>query len=104
MRPILTLAIAALMSFAATQWTGGASAWAASDDLVVKESPHDVPTTLDRLQAVLEDKGITIFARVDHAAGAAKVGEERFSIADREKVFQTMGGALDNLTGAALKP
>jgi uncharacterized protein (DUF302 family) len=30
--------------------------------------------TLDRLEAMLKAKGITVFARIDHAAGAAAVG------------------------------
>ncbi len=42
--------------------------------LVVKQSPHSVSKTLDRLTAVMQKKGITIFARVNHAAGAKKVG------------------------------
>ena len=31
-------------------------------------------TTLDRLEKIVRGKGFTVFARVDHAAGAAKVG------------------------------
>lgn len=46
----------------------------ADDDMVVKRSPHTVAETLDRLQAVLEDKGITVFLRVDHAENAEKAG------------------------------
>lgn len=42
--------------------------------LVVKQSPHSVTKTLDRLTAVMQKKGITIFARVDHAAGTKKIG------------------------------
>jgi len=42
--------------------------------LVVKQSPHSVAKTLDRLTAVMQKKGLTIFARVDHAAGAKKAG------------------------------
>jgi len=38
------------------------------------KSPHSVAKTLDRLEAVLKKKGITIFARVDHGAGAENVG------------------------------
>ena len=49
------------------------SAAQAGDDLIVKESPHSVPKTLDRLSVILEKKGITVFARIDHAAGAKKV-------------------------------
>ncbi len=48
----------------------------ASDDLVVKQSKYSVAETLDRLTKILKSKGITIFARVNHAAGAKKVGME----------------------------
>lgn len=44
--------------------------------LIVKASPHSVAKTLDRLTAVMQKKGITIFARVNHAGGAKKVGME----------------------------
>lgn len=40
------------------------------------ESAHDVKTTADRLEAILQDKGMTVFARIDHAAGAKKVEQE----------------------------
>ncbi|MDH3741185.1 MAG: DUF302 domain-containing protein [Hyphomicrobiales bacterium] len=40
------------------------------------ESPYTVTVTLDRLTGVMEAKGITIFARIDHAAGAKSIGEE----------------------------
>lgn len=46
----------------------------ANDSLSSTKSAHDVVTTADRLEAVLKEKGMTIFARIDHAAGAAKVG------------------------------
>jgi uncharacterized protein (DUF302 family) len=42
--------------------------------LVTLPSAHDFGTTLARLVAVLEARGITIFARIDHAAGAADLG------------------------------
>ncbi len=37
-------------------------------------SPYLVPETLARLEAVLKEKGLAIFARVDHSGEAAKVG------------------------------
>ena len=40
------------------------------------KSSHDVTTTADRLEKVLKEKGMTIFARIDHAAGAKKVDKE----------------------------
>ena len=45
-----------------------------ADGLITLRSAHDFPTTLDRLLNVLEAKGVTVFARIDHAAGAASVG------------------------------
>ena len=150
----MRVTIAMLLGFLAFAAT---FAPAQADALVVKASPHDVATTLDRLTKVLESKGITVFARIDHAAGAAKVEAElrptsvlifgnpklgtplmqsnqligldlplkalawqdgdgkvwlaytnagelkaRYAINDRDKLFQTMAGALDGLTNAAL--
>jgi uncharacterized protein (DUF302 family) len=45
----------------------------AENGLVTLPSAHDFGTTLARLAAALEARGITIFARIDHAAGAADV-------------------------------
>jgi uncharacterized protein (DUF302 family) len=44
------------------------------DGLVTLASTHSVKETLDRLAASLTARGITVFARIDHAAGAAAVG------------------------------
>jgi len=48
----------------------------AQEGLVSIDSPHSVAVTMDKLQAALESKGMTIFKRVDHAQGAAKVDLE----------------------------
>lgn len=47
----------------------------AADGLLALKSPHAAKDTADRLETVLKQKGMTIFARVDHAAGAAKIGK-----------------------------
>ena len=39
-------------------------------------SRYSVPESLVRLEAILKEKGLTIFARVDHSGEAAKVGME----------------------------
>lgn len=49
-------------------------AQANAEALIKKASPYTVTKTLDRLTKILKSKGLTIFARVDHAAGAEKVG------------------------------
>lgn len=48
----------------------------AADGMVTVESPHDVAKTMDKLVAVLESKGMNVFARINHAEGAKKVGME----------------------------
>ncbi len=45
----------------------------AGNGLITVQSSYSVPMTLDRLTEILQSKGLTIFARIDHAAGAAKV-------------------------------
>jgi uncharacterized protein (DUF302 family)/uncharacterized membrane protein YidH (DUF202 family) len=44
------------------------------DGIISKPSQYSVPQTLDRLEALLKTKGITIFARIDHSGEAEKVG------------------------------
>jgi len=44
------------------------------DGLTTVPSQHDVKVTIDRLEVAAKAKGMTIFARIDHAAGAASVG------------------------------
>ena len=44
--------------------------------LVVASSPHDVSSTVARAEAALRTRGVTLFAAVDHAAGAREAGLE----------------------------
>lgn len=37
-------------------------------------SPYSVSETLNRIEAVLKEKGLTIFCRIDHSGEAEKVG------------------------------
>lgn len=46
----------------------------ASDGLTTLESHFGPKETLDRLEDDVKAKGLTVFARIDHAAGAAAVG------------------------------
>lgn len=47
----------------------------AADGLIAVKSPHDVKGTLDRFEAAAKGRGLNIFLRVDHAAGAQKIGK-----------------------------
>lgn len=53
-----------------------ASASGGLAEMVTKTSPHSVQETMDRLEAAVGGAGATVFARVDHGAGAASVDME----------------------------
>ncbi|MCP4875073.1 MAG: DUF302 domain-containing protein [Gammaproteobacteria bacterium] len=63
---ILTLIISGL--FASTAFAG--------EGMISVKSAHPVAQTADRLENILNSKGMTVFTRINHAAGAAKVGKE----------------------------
>lgn len=44
------------------------------DGLTTLQSSFGAKETMDRLAAAVTAKGLTVFARIDHAAGAATVG------------------------------
>jgi uncharacterized protein (DUF302 family) len=44
------------------------------DGLITIRSSHGPEETMNRLEAAVRTKGMTVFARVDHAAGAATAG------------------------------
>jgi uncharacterized protein (DUF302 family) len=47
-----------------------------ADGLIRTNSSHSVKDTIDRLESAATAAGLHVFARVDHAAGAAQVGLE----------------------------
>jgi uncharacterized protein (DUF302 family) len=52
-------------------WGGFAMA---TEGLTTVPSSFEPKTTMDRLEAEVKAKGLTVFARIDHAAGAAQAG------------------------------
>lgn len=46
------------------------------EGLITQRSNHTAKETADRLAQKIADKGVTVVARIDHAAAAAKVGLE----------------------------
>lgn len=63
---------------------GGARAPSELAPLTTARSPHGVVDTVERLLAALESRGITVFARVDHAGAAREVG---LKLADEQVVI-----------------
>jgi uncharacterized protein (DUF302 family) len=52
----------------------GSSAFAA-DGLVAMKSPYSAKDAMNRVEEIVKQRGLTVFARIDHAAGAAKIGK-----------------------------
>ena len=48
----------------------------AAEGLVTVRSPHSPAATASRLEAAIKQRGLTLFARIDHAAGASSVGKK----------------------------
>ncbi len=71
-RPIRRRAFLTMMAVAALTSLCPASA---ADGLIAVKSPRAPAETMNRLESVVKQRGLTIFARIDHAAGAAKVGK-----------------------------
>jgi uncharacterized protein (DUF302 family) len=47
----------------------------ATDGLIAIKSAHSAKETMNRLEAQVKAKGLNVFARIDHAAGAKKIGK-----------------------------
>ena len=66
MKTVLSM-VAMVLVLAAPSW--------GVEGLVSVKSPYPVSKTLERLQATIQQQGMTVFARIDHAQGAAAVGK-----------------------------
>lgn len=47
----------------------------AAEGLLMVKSPYGPEETMDRLETEVKDRGLNVFARIDHAAGAARIGK-----------------------------
>jgi uncharacterized protein (DUF302 family) len=47
----------------------------AADGLVEVKSSRSAKDTMSRLEDLVKQRGLTVFARIDHAAGAARIGK-----------------------------
>ena len=69
----LRSALSALVISLPVMLGAAAASTAGEENLIIKPSPHDVPTTVQRLQAAASSRGATA-ATVDHAAAAEAHG------------------------------
>lgn len=61
-----------LLAVAMTLWVGVV---AAAVGLVAVKSPNSAKDRMTRLEDAATKRGLTVFARIDHAAGAARIGK-----------------------------
>ena len=47
----------------------------AADGLIALKSSYSAKDTMNRFEDIAKQRGLNIFARIDHAAGAAKAGK-----------------------------
>ena len=48
----------------------------AADGLTTLKSPRDAKATMDKFEDLVKQRGLTVFARIDHAAAAARVDKK----------------------------
>jgi uncharacterized protein (DUF302 family) len=48
----------------------------AGNGIISKKSSFNVKTTTNRLEKILKNKGMTVFIKIDHSAGAVKAGKK----------------------------
>lgn len=71
----MTIFRAAVSVVLVTLLAGLSLAAQAADGLIAVKSPHSVADTATRFVTVLQARGLKLFARVDHAAGAASINQ-----------------------------
>lgn len=64
------LAATALTAFATLSTLASAA-----DGLIEVKSPHSAKDTMNKLEDIVKQRGLNVFARIDHSAGAARIGK-----------------------------
>ena len=47
----------------------------AADGLIEVKSPHSAKDTMNKLEDIVKQRGLNVFARIDHSAGATRIGK-----------------------------
>ncbi len=67
--------MSSLRAFIAVVLTSATLAGHAADGMVSLKSSRGAKETMDRLEGIVKERGLKVFARIDHAAGAASIGK-----------------------------
>ena len=68
-------ALATLVALGGCAATGSNPGGSGPDGLLASRSPHSPKDTMDRLEAQVKQRNLNVFARIDHAAGAQRIGK-----------------------------
>lgn len=71
----LEMTMKRVLFFAFAAAVAHASSAVAAEGLIEVKSPYPVAETLNRMEAGAKQRGLKVFARIDHSAGAASVGK-----------------------------
>ena len=66
-RTLAAIAVAACAAFSTLA--------SAADGLIEIKSPHSAKDTMNKLEDIVKQRGLNVFARIDHSAGAARIGK-----------------------------
>ncbi len=64
----------ALLFLVSVLWTSEALAVQNEEGIITIPSNHSVDQTVDKLKTILQSKGVTLFALIDHSGEAEKAG------------------------------
>lgn len=71
-RPFISRTLLAVLCVASAAFANVAQA---ADGLIQVKSPYSAAETMSRFEKLAKERGLVVFARIDHAAGAAKIGK-----------------------------
>jgi uncharacterized protein (DUF302 family) len=67
--------IAAALCVSALSLSAAAQSTAGAEGLITVVSALSAKATMDKLEATVKERGLNVFARIDHAAGAARINK-----------------------------
>ena len=70
MKISLVLAVTVLTAFASLS-----TPVSAADGLIEVKSPYSAKDTMNKLEDIVKQRGLNVFARIDHSAGATRIGK-----------------------------
>ena len=71
----LSLSFAAVAAVALAACATFSTLAGAADGLIEVKSPYSAKETMNKLEDIVKQRGLNVFARIDHSAGATRIGK-----------------------------